>query len=105
MKSKKSRRGFTIVELVIVIAVIGVLAGILIPTFISLTNKANRASDESLITNLNKALAMAENDPSTNGKNNTMHDAIEDLKEYGFGVSQDWVLSLVLTQLYTSHLC
>ena len=88
MKSKKSRRGFTIVELVIVIAVIGVLAGILIPTFISLTNKANRASDESLITNLNKALAMAENDPSTNGKNNTMHDAIEDLKEYGFGVNQ-----------------
>jgi type IV pilus assembly protein PilA len=31
------RKGFTIVELVIVIAVIGILAAILIPTFVNVT--------------------------------------------------------------------
>ena len=32
-KNKKNRKGFTIVELVIVIAVIGILATVLVPTF------------------------------------------------------------------------
>ncbi len=40
MKNNKKRRGFTIVELVIVIAVVAVLAGILIPTFSSVVDKA-----------------------------------------------------------------
>lgn len=85
MKTKKIRirQGFTIVELVIVIGVIGVLSAVLIPTFINLNNKANRASDESLVKNLNTALAMKEQDPK-DIKNATMHDAVEDLKEYGY---------------------
>lgn len=37
---KNNRKGFTIVELVIVIAVIAILAGVLIPTFASITTKA-----------------------------------------------------------------
>ena len=37
---KKAKKGFTIVELVIVIAVIGILSGILIPTFANLTGQA-----------------------------------------------------------------
>ena len=37
---KNNRKGFTIVELVIVIAVIAILAGVLIPTFAGITNKA-----------------------------------------------------------------
>ena len=65
MKKFTKRKGFTIVELVIVIAVIGILAGILIPTFVSLTKKANKASDQSLVTNLNKSLALAEQDTSS----------------------------------------
>ena len=38
---KMNRKGFTIVELVIVIAVIAILAGVLIPTFSGIVNKAN----------------------------------------------------------------
>ena len=40
---KNNRKGFTIVELVIVIAVIGILAGVLIPTFSGITQKAKES--------------------------------------------------------------
>ena len=41
---KSNKKGFTIVELVIVIAVIGILATVLIPTFSSVVDKANANS-------------------------------------------------------------
>ena len=44
MKLRKAKKGFTIVELVIVIGVIGILAGILIPTFVNVTQKAEEAA-------------------------------------------------------------
>ena len=40
---RKLKKGFTIVELVIVIGVIAILSAILIPTFVSLSDKANKA--------------------------------------------------------------
>ena len=63
MKNLK-KKGFTIVELVIVIAVIAILAAVLIPTFVNLTRKANISADTVLAKNLNTALAVydAEND-------------------------------------------
>ena len=38
---RSTKKGFTIVELVIVIAIIAILAAVLIPTFVSLIQKAN----------------------------------------------------------------
>ena len=55
MKRNKNKKGFTIVELVIVIGVIGILSAILIPTFVSLTTKAN---DAALKSNLANAYSM-----------------------------------------------
>ena len=40
---KMNKKGFTIVELVIVIAVIAILAGVMIPTFSGIVNKANQS--------------------------------------------------------------
>lgn len=40
-----NRKGFTIVELVIVIAVIGILAGVLIPTFAGIIEIANESAE------------------------------------------------------------
>lgn len=64
---KKKKTGFTIVELVIVIAVIAILAAVLIPTFSAIVRKASISGDISMAKNLNTALAIygAENDPNT----------------------------------------
>ena len=59
------KKGFTIVELVIVIAVIAVLAAVLIPTFSNLIKKANESVDIQLVRNMNIIL---EQDEATNGK-------------------------------------
>ena len=48
MKKRKNKKGFTIVELVIVIAVIAILAAVLIPTFSSLIKKAKISADTQL---------------------------------------------------------
>lgn len=53
---KSVKKGFTIVELVIVIAVIAILAAVLIPTFSSLIEKANESSDIQAVREMNIAL-------------------------------------------------
>ena len=77
---KKLKKGFTIVELVIVIAVIGILSAVLIPTFSGLVNKANLAADETLVRNINQQLQIA----GDTEKNVTMSQALEDAKEAGY---------------------
>ena len=54
-----NKKGFTIVELVIVVAVIAILAAVLIPTFSSIIRKANIASDTAVAKNLNTAAISA----------------------------------------------
>ena len=89
MKTKKHscRKGFTVIELVIVIAVIGILSSILIPTFIMLHGKAEAASNESFVRNINTQLAMNEADPKI-GKSKTMNDAVQTAKGMGFDVTK-----------------
>ena len=79
----RHKKGFTIIELVIVIAVIGILTAVLVPTFINLTAKANEAADQSLVKNLNTALK-AEEQLLGNKKNETLQDAVDDLEAEGY---------------------
>ncbi len=85
MKNKINKRAFTIVELVIVIAVIAVLAGVLIPTFSNLVKKAQVSKDTQLIRNLNTALTV---DKATGNEHNTMTDALKAAKESGYDVEK-----------------
>ncbi len=57
MRNMNKKRGFTIIELVVVVAVIAILAGVLIPTFTGIINKSKESSDESAIRNMNTVLA------------------------------------------------
>ena len=56
-KNMKNKRGFTIVELVIVIAVIAILAAVLIPTFSGIINKAKENKEIQACRNMNTTLA------------------------------------------------
>lgn len=79
----KNRKGFTIVELVIVIAIIAILAAVLIPTFASLIAKANVSVDTQLVRNLNNALTAEK----AGGENNkTMYDALMMTKSAGYDI-------------------
>ena len=53
-----NKKGFTIVELVIVIAVIAILAAALIPTFSGVIDKANQSSDQQVVKQMNTILAV-----------------------------------------------
>ena len=57
---KMNKKGFTIVELVIVIAVIAILAAVMIPTFGGIIERANQSSAMQEATNLYKALLTEE---------------------------------------------
>mgnify|MGYP004472046129 CR=1 FL=1 len=82
---KLNKKGFTVVELVIVIAVVAILAAVLIPTFINLMQTANESADIQLVTNLNKIMAMQE---ALDGKNATMQDALDDAFANGYDIAK-----------------
>lgn len=78
---KNNRKGFTIVELVIVIAVIAILAGVLIPTFAGITAKAKKSAAEQEATNLYKEVyALDMSDGKLDGKDGKNAVAIEGKK-------------------------
>lgn len=78
---KKQNKGFTIVELVIVIAVIAVLAAVLIPTFSSLIKKANLSADKAAVRDMNTALAA---DQALHGKPADVETTMQVLANAGF---------------------
>ena len=79
---RSTKKGFTIVELVIVIAIIAILAAVLIPTFASLIQKANVSKDTQLVRNLNTALV------ADNAEHKTMQSALDAAAAFGYDVGK-----------------
>ena len=79
---KKTNKGFTLVELIIVIAVIGVLAAILIPTFANVIDKANRKSAFSDAKNALQ-LYLAEKTTGENGGNCVEENTVFEVSKAG----------------------
>jgi prepilin-type N-terminal cleavage/methylation domain-containing protein len=82
MIKRNNKKGFTIVELVIVIAVIAILAAVLIPTFSGIINKANLSSDQQAVREMNTILVaeFAIEAPAS------IKEVIDALDENGFNV-------------------
>lgn len=81
MKTVRARKAFTLLELVLVIAIISVVATVLIPTFTSLIRRAERLSVLNNLDKMNKAILNAS---ILSGKPLTADDIRRILSEAGF---------------------
>ena len=85
MKNKKAKKGFTLVELLVVITILAVLATVSVIGYRSFTKKAQVSNDTSLVAQLNIALKANE---ATDGKPETPTEMLEVMNENGFNVEK-----------------
>lgn len=83
MKNTNKRSGFTLVELVIVIGVIAILAGVLIPTFSNVIQKAKDSKDLQEAINIYKeqALVLKADNALTDRNSNNKEEVLVVLRE------------------------
>lgn len=86
MQTKKlNKKGFTLVELVVVIAIIAVLSAILIPTIGCFVEEAKETKDMTTVKILNTVLV---EDEAKNGKPELFRDALKVVEEKGYNVEK-----------------
>ncbi|MBI4740961.1 MAG: pilin [Betaproteobacteria bacterium] len=68
---KKTQTGFTLIELMIVVAIIGILAAVALPAYQDYTVKSKVSEAASLSLGAKTALTVAFNDGTLNGADNT----------------------------------
>lgn len=113
MKKRLNKKGFTLVELIIVIAIIAVLAAVLAPQYIKYVEKSKISTDESVAAELLAAakVAVVDEDHAVtagtiafNGTNVTVTGTDKDkieaaLTEY-FGKATEWSSKKVQSKKY-----
>lgn len=65
-RKKKDNKGFTLVELVIVVAILAILVGILAPQYTKYVEKSRQAADVSNLENIVKGFKVAAADTDYN---------------------------------------
>ncbi|RBP46679.1 competence type IV pilus major pilin ComGC [Garciella nitratireducens] len=72
----KKQRGFTLIELIVVIAILGILAAMVVPNITGFKDSAQTVADEATQRTLQSAVEMYYLD------NDTYPNSIDDLKDY-----------------------
>lgn len=75
----KSNKGFTLIELVVIIVVLGILAAVAIPKLFTVTEEAEKASVATMVSNLESALSIYVAKQYVNGGSISVHNPFDDL--------------------------
>jgi prepilin-type N-terminal cleavage/methylation domain-containing protein len=79
-KRKNNKKGFTVVELTIVVSVIAILSAVLIPTFASITKRARLSADEQAVRQMNLQITTTNNIDTIDN----LEEAMNTLDEAGY---------------------
>ncbi len=65
--ARGAARGFTLIELVVIIVILGVLSAVAVPIFVDLQDEANQAAEEGVVGNVRSAIGLYYANQAANG--------------------------------------
>ena len=90
MKHTKSRNGFTLIELIIVMVILGIMAAVAVPRYLDSISNAEESAEDAVISAIRSGLKQAANDSLyTNGRASWPTNPFDALAEHPAGHSDD----------------
>ena len=90
MKHTKSRNGFTLIELIIVMVILGIMAAVAVPRYLDSISNAEESAEDAVISAIRSGLKAAANDSLyTNGRASWPTNPFDVLSEKPAGYSTD----------------
>ena len=90
MKHTKSRNGFTLIELIIVMVILGIMAAVAVPRYLDSISNAEESAEDAVISAIRSGLKQAANDSLyTNGRASWPTNPFDALAEKPAGYTTD----------------
>ena len=90
MKHTKSRNGFTLIELIIVMVILGIMAAVAVPRYLDSISNAEESAEDAVISAIRSGLRQAANDSLyTNGRASWPNNPFDVLSEKPAGYNPE----------------